>query len=377
MQMSKVPIISGYVGIGLWTTVRYVLCFSSGIVSWATTVDFGGVCIVFLFRYFTLGYDCGLRSDMYYVSLQIFYLGIRLWATVRYVLCFSSGIVSWATTVDFGGVCIMFLFMFFTLGYDCGLRWGMYYVSLQILYLRLRLWTSVRYVLCFSSGIVPWATTVDFGQICIVFLFRYFTLGYDCGLLSGMYYVSLQIFYLGIRLWTTVRYVLCFSSDILPWDTTVDFGRVCIVFLFRYFTLGYDCGLRSDMYCVSLQVLYFGLRRWTSVRYVLCCSSGSVPWATTMDFGQICIVFLLLYLGLRLWTSVRYVLCFSTCIVPWATIVDFGQICIVFLLLYLGLRLLTTVRYVLCFSSGISPWATTVDFGQICIVFLFRYCILG
>ena len=277
-------------------------------------MDFGQVCIVFLYRYFTL-----------------------------------------ATTVDFGQVCIVFLYRYFTLGYDCGLRSGMYCVSV----------------------IVPWATTVDFGQICIVFLYRYCTLGYDCGLRSGMYYVSLQVFYLRLRLWTSVRYVLCFSSDILPWDTTVDFGRVCIVFLFRYFTLGYDCGLRSDMYCVSLQVLYFGLRRWTSVRYVLCCSSGSVPWATTMDFGQICIVFLLLYLGLRLWTSVRYVLCFSTGIVPWATIVDFGQICIVFLLLYLGLRLLTTVRYVLCFSSGISPWATIVDFGQICIVFLYRYFTLG
>ena len=37
--------------------------------------------------------------------------------------------------------------------------------------------------------------------------------------------------------------------------TTVDFGQVCIVFLLRYCTLGYDCGLRSGMYCVSVIVL--------------------------------------------------------------------------------------------------------------------------
>ena len=74
--------------------------------------------------------------------------------------------------------------------------------------------------------------------------------------------------------------------------TTVDFGQVCIVFLFRYCTLGYDCWLRSGMYCASLQVMYLRLRLLTSVRYVLCFSSGNVPWATTVDFGQVCIVFL-------------------------------------------------------------------------------------
>ena len=63
------------------------------------------------------------------------------------------------------------------------------------------------------------ATTVNFGQICIVFL----------------------LLYLGLRLCTSVRYVLCFSSGILPWATTVDFGQVCIVFLFRYCILDYDC----------------------------------------------------------------------------------------------------------------------------------------
>jgi hypothetical protein len=55
--------------------------------------------------------------------------------------------------------------------------------------------------------------------------FCYCTLGYDCGLRSDMYCVSLQVFYLGLRLWTSVRYVLCFSSDILPSDTTVVHSR--------------------------------------------------------------------------------------------------------------------------------------------------------
>ena len=130
--------------------------------------------------------------------------------------------------------------------------------------------------------------------------------------------------------------------------TTVDFGQVCIVVVFRYCTLAYDCGLRSGMYWVSLHVLYLGLRLWTSVRHVLWLSSGIVPWATTVDFGQVCIVFLLLYLvnlgysedkqrvfmleiifilvtvnlrlalmaTTRLWTSVGYVLSFSSVIVP-------------------------------------------------------------
>ena len=168
---------------------------------------------MFLFRYFTLGYDCGLRPGMYCVSLQVLYLGLRLLTSVRYVLCFSSGILPWATTVDFGQVCIVFRYMYCTLGYDCGF------------------WSGV-YCVCF----------------------RYCTLVYDCGIRLGMYCVSLQVLYLGLRLWTSVRYVLCFSSGIVPWSTTVDFGQVCIVFLFRCCTLVYDCGLRSGMYCVFVIV---------------------------------------------------------------------------------------------------------------------------
>jgi hypothetical protein len=323
-----------------------------------------------------LGYDCGHLSDMYCVSLQVLYLGLRLWTSVRYVLSFSSGIVPWlrlwtsvryvlyfssgilpwATTVDFGQVCIEFLFRYCTLGYDCGLRSGMYWVSLQVLYLGLRLWTSVRYVLSFSSGIVPWATTVDICQICIEFLFRYCTLGYDCGLRSGMYWVSLQVLYLGLRLWTSVRYVLCFSTGIVPWATTVDFGQVCIEFLFRYCTLGYDCGLRSDMYCVSLQ-LYFPLGYYSGPRSDVYCGFLQVLnheirlWIRS---GMYCVSLHVLYLGLRLWTSVRYVLCFSTGILPWATTMDFGKVCIVFLFRYFILD-------------------TTVNFGQACIVFPLLY----
>jgi hypothetical protein len=163
---------------------------------------------------------------MYCVSLQVLYLGLRLWTSVRYVLSFSSGIVPWATIVDFGQICIVFLF----------------------------------------SCIFLWATTVDLGQMCIVVFFRYWTMRYDCG-----------------------------------------FGQACIVFLFMYCTLGYDCGLRSGMYCVSLQVFYLGLRPWTSVRYVLCFSSGILSW-------------------IRLWTSVRHVLCFRYCtlaiLIDW--LIDFS-----------------------------------------------------
>ena len=183
---------------------------------------------------------------MYCVSRQVLYLGLRRWTSVRYILCCSSGIVPWATTMDFGQICIVF-----STGnapWATTVDYGKICIVFLLLYLGLRLWTSVRYVLCFSTGIVPWATTVDFGGVGIVFLFSYFTLGYDCGLRSDMYCVSLQLFYLGLRLWASVRYVLSFSSGIVPWATTVDFGQVCIVFLFRYFTLGYDCGLRSGMY---------------------------------------------------------------------------------------------------------------------------------
>ena len=131
------------------------------------------------------------------------------------------------------------------------------------------------------------ATTVDFGQVCIVFLLRYCTLGYDCGLRSGMYCVSVIVLGKSWLFWGQTaclhagNYIYFGNCEFTPgfngYDTTVDFGRVCIVFLFSYCTLAYDCGLRSDMYCVSLQVLYLGLRLWTSVRYALCFSSGIVP----------------------------------------------------------------------------------------------------
>jgi hypothetical protein len=171
-----------------------------------------------------------------------------------------------ATTVDFGQVCIVVVFRYCTLAYDCGLRSGMYWVSLHVLYLGLRLWTSVRHVLWLSSGIVPWATT---------------------GPRSGMYCVSVIVLGKSWLFWGQTaclhagNYIYFGNCEFTPgfngYDTTVDFGRVCIVFLFSYCTLAYDCGLRSDMYCVSLQVLYLGLRLWTSVRYALCFSSGIVP----------------------------------------------------------------------------------------------------
>ena len=230
---------------------------------------------------------------MYCVSRQVLYLGLRRWTSVRYILCCSSGIVPWATTMDFGQICIVF-----------------------------------------STGNAPWATTVDYGKICIVFL----------------------LLYLGLRLWTSVRYVLCFSTGIVPWATTVDFGGVGIVFLFSYFTLGYDCGLRSDMYCVSLQ-LYFPLGYYSGPRSDVYCGFLQVLnheirlWIRS---GMYCVSLHVLYLGLRLWTSVRYVLCFSTGILPWATTMDFGKVCIVFLFRYFILD-------------------TTVNFGQACIVFPLLY----
>jgi hypothetical protein len=155
----------------------------------------------------------------------------------------------------------------------------MYCGSLQVFSFGLLQWTSVRYILWFSSGIVPLATTVDFGQAWIVFLYRYCTKNGNTIHAWPKFTVVSKIKYLKRNTIHTLpksmvvaqgtipvekhntyltevhsRIKLCFSSGIVPWATTVDFGQVCIVFLVRYCTLGYDCGLRSDMYCVSLQV---------------------------------------------------------------------------------------------------------------------------
>jgi hypothetical protein len=157
----------------------------------------------------------------------------------------------------------------------------MYCVSLQVLYLGLRLWTSVGYVLCFSSGFSPWAHSRSP---------RYNT----CRETQCISYRSPQSYpkvkYLKRNIIHTWPKSTIVAQDKIPEEkhntylTEVHSRslKICIVFLFRYCILGYDCGLRWGMYYVSLQVFHLGLRLWTSVRYVFCFSTGNVPWTTTV-----------------------------------------------------------------------------------------------
>jgi hypothetical protein len=85
---------------------------------------------------------------------------------------------------------------------------------------------------------------------------------------------------LGLRLWTTVRYVLCFSSAILPWATTVDFGGVCIVFFFRYFTLGYEGEIpeeKHNTYPTEVHSRSPRYNTWRETQYISYRSPQSYP----------------------------------------------------------------------------------------------------